>query len=91
MQTAATILFSCTFPDDTAKNSALLYPSVESFLILWYRIKADSTEGYVKAEFFEKQEGTLMGLAETKEPDPVVEPTTVPEETSSAGVLLIFT
>ncbi len=47
----------------------------------WYRIKADSTEGYVKAEFFEKQEGTLMGLAETKEPDPVVEPTTVPEET----------
>lgn len=41
----------------------------------WYRIKADSTEGYVKSEFFEKQGGTVTGLAETEQQAPAATPT----------------
>lgn len=44
----------------------------------WYRIKSDSKEGYVKAEFFEKQ-GTLSGTAEAGEPVQTNEPAALSE------------
>lgn len=48
----------------------------------WYRIKADATEGYVKAEFFEKQ-GVPTELTETQEtPETPAESVTTPEESS---------
>ncbi len=44
----------------------------------WYRIKSDSKEGYVKAEFFEKQ-GIMSGTARAEEPVQTNEPTPLSE------------